>query len=308
MDMNRFLLLQLRIFVACLGRMWRARLTTLFTVSSVGLVLSLPLGLYFLSVNLDSVSRLANSTPEITIFVSDKATDDLVAELTDNTRRLPEVDQVRIISADEALDEFKSITGIETIIKYVPENPLPTVVIVQPLEAYSSPAEIQQLVNTLRNLEWVDAVEFDLAWVRRLHSFIGLVNTIFTLVSILLVFAAVLLICNMTRLSVFSRQDEIIVINQVGGTDAFIRRPFVYIAVMQSLMGVAVATAVVEGIRLILVPRVVQLAQLYSSDFGLTSMSWEIWLTLTVSVGAISWLASRITVRVCLNRLTASKN
>ena len=119
--------------------MWRARLATLFTVSSVGIVLSLPLGLYTLSANLNSASEFVKSTPEVTIFVSKNASEDSITELSASIHQLPEVNQVSVITADEALEEFKSITGIESIIEYVPENPLPTVFIVQPLELNSSP-------------------------------------------------------------------------------------------------------------------------------------------------------------------------
>ncbi len=288
--------------------MWRARLATLFTVTSVGIVLSLPLGLYTLSVNLESATNFVKSTPEITLFVSKNASVDSVTELSTSIQQLPEVEQVSIITADEALEEFKSITGIESIIEYVPENPLPTVFIIQPPDSNSSPNDIQRLATTLRELELVDAVEVDFEWLRRFYSIIGLVNIVFTIVSILLISAAVLLICNTTRLSISSRQDEIMVIDQIGGTRSFIRRPFVYIAVIQSLLGILIAAAIIEAIRLTLDPYVAQLAELYASPFRLTGLTWQLWLAITLSVCAISWIASRITVKICLYRLAAQKN
>lgn len=303
--MTRFFFLHLQTFVSCLGRMWRARLATLFTVTSVGIVLSLPLGLYTLSVNLESATEFVSSTPEISLFVSKNASADSVTELNTSIRQLPEVNQVSVITADEALEEFKSMTGIESIIEYVPENPLPTVLIVQPTDSNSSPNEIKRLATTLRELELVDAVEVDFEWLRRFFSIIDLVNIVFTVVSVLLISAAVLLICNTTRLSISSRQDEIMVIDQIGGTRSFIRRPFVYIAVIQSLLGVAIAAAIIEAIRLTLEPYVAQLAELYASPFRLTGLTWQLWLAFTLSVCAISWIASIITVKICLYRLTA---
>ena len=98
------------------------------------------------------------------------------------------------------------------------------------------------------------------------------------------------------------------VIDQIGGTGSFIRRPFVYIAVMQSLFGVAVAAAIVEAIRLTLEPYIDQLADLYTSPFRLTGLTWQLWLAITLTVCTISWIASRITIKICLIRLAASKN
>ena len=306
--MRKFFLVQLRTLVASLGRMWRARLSTIFAVASVGLVLSLPLGLYTLSINLNSITTMVDSTPEITIFVSDDAGEQSIEELETKVVDLPEVDQITVISADEALEEFKTITGIESVVKYISENPLPTVLIVRPAEIQAGPSEFEQLVDTLRKFESVEAVEADFEWIRRLYSIVGLANAVFVVVSILLVVAAILLICNTTRLSVSSRLNEILVIDQIGGTKAFIRRPFVYIAVLQSLMAVLLSATIIEGVRISLEPHITQLAELYNSPFRLVGLPWQSWLTVTLMVCAISWVASRITVHICLRRLYATNS
>ena len=191
---------------------------------------------------------------------------------------LPEVDQITVISADEALEEFKTITGIESVVKYISDNPLPTVLIVRPAEIQAGPSEFEQLVDTLRKFESVEAVEADFEWIRRLYSIVGLANAVFVVVSILLVVAAILLICNTTRLSVSSRLNEILVIDQIGGTKAFIRRPFVYIAVLQSLMAVLLSATIIEGVRISLEPHITQLAELYNSPFRLVGLPWQNWL------------------------------
>ena len=301
------MLLRLQTLVSCLGRMWRTPFPTIFTVACVGVILSLPAGLYMMSVNLLPVTGILKNTPELTMYLSKNANDDLSARLFDQVRNLPQVHHVRLVSADEALEDFKQLTGLDTIIQYVPDNPLPTVIIVQPYEKYANPTDFQQLADKLRGFELVDAVEVDLQWVKRLYKIIELARIGFTIVSVLLIAAAILLICNTTRLSIVSRYEEIKVIDQIGGTRAFIRRPFVYIAVIHSLLSVAVALAIIEGIRMFLKEPISELATLYSSDYQLSGLSPLTWLGAVATVSILSWLASRTTVHIYLRRLKSSQ-
>ena len=114
----------------------------------------------------DSRRRNIEEYPELTMYLSKNANDDLSARLFDQVRNLPQVHHARLVSADEALEDFKQLTGLDTIIQYVPDNPLPTVIIVQPYEIYANPTDFQQLADKLRGFELVDAVEVDLQWLR----------------------------------------------------------------------------------------------------------------------------------------------
>ncbi len=306
--MFRYFKLNLQTLVACIGRMWKTPLATLFTIVCVGIILSLPSGLYMLHVNLSSVAALVNSTPEITVFVAQEATEDSIDQLSGQIRNLPQVRQADVITADEALEEFKQTTGLESIVEYVQDNPLPSILVVQPAESHYEPVQLQQLVDDIRAYEIVDAVEVDLEWVRRLHSILGLVQTLSVVVSALLLMTAILVVCNTTRLSISSRLDEIMVIEQIGATRAFIRRPFVYTAVLHSLMSVAFAAAIMEGCRAIFADQIRDLASLYSSGFQLIGISWQAWLIIAVLVSLVSWIAARITIRICLRSLAASRN
>jgi cell division transport system permease protein len=77
------------------------------------------------------------------------------------------------------------------------------------------------------------------------------------------------IIGNSIRLAIHSRREEIIVVKLVGGTDAYVRRPFLYFGMLQGLFG-----ALVAGIMLIigfwwLGGSVENISQLYGSHFVL---------------------------------------
>ena len=301
--MREYLTGHLQTFVSCLGRMWRAPLPTFFTVAVVGIILSLPIGLFVLAENLKTVTNLWQGNPEISIFLSTETSENSAMELRERVQRIPEVENAHLIPASVALEEFKEITGLESIIEYVSDNPLPAVIVVRPRSEFTLLTQMQLLANQLRELEHVDSVQIDLEWVQRLHALIELLRIAFSIVSVLLILAAIMLICNTTRLSITNRLEEITVIDQVGGTRSFIRRPFVYIAVIHGILSSAVAGSIITSIVALMKNPVTKLATLYSSDFQLTGLSWTIWGTVVAASAVLCWLAARITVNLYLRKL-----
>jgi cell division transport system permease protein len=111
----------------------------------------------------------------------------------------------------------------------------------------------------------------------------------------LLALAVLLVIGNTIRLLIENRRDEIIVMKLVGGTDAFVRRPFLYTGIWYGLAGGLIAWLLVEVTLWWLAEPVGRLASLYHSAFqlqrlGLTNALWVI--AAAVGLGlAGAWLA-----------------
>ena len=72
---------------------------------------------------------------------------------------------------------------------------------------------------------------------------------------------------NTIRLQILTQRDEIEVSKLIGATDAFIRRPFYYLGLLQGLAGGLLALAVVAAALALLNREVRALAESYGSDF-----------------------------------------
>jgi cell division transport system permease protein len=81
----------------------------------------------------------------------------------------------------------------------------------------------------------------------------------------------------------------------IGGTDAFIRRPFLYTGLWYGLFGGLIATLLIETALLLLQGPVQGLADLYHSGFSLQNLDFATVLTLLAAgtlLGLLgSWLA-----------------
>ena len=82
-----------------------------------------------------------------------------------------------------------------------------------------------------------------------------------------------LAVASTIRLAIQSRTDEIIVIRLVGGTDAYIRRPFLYKGLLVGFSGALVAIIFLTVSVIWLNTSIQVLASLYESRFALHGLS-----------------------------------
>ena len=85
----------------------------------------------------------------------------------------------------------------------------------------------------------------------------------------MVIFGVVLILGNTIRLAIESRRDEIVIVKLVGGSNAFVRRPFLYTGLWYGVGGGVFAAVLVSAGLWFLSAPVEQLAALYGSDFGL---------------------------------------
>jgi cell division transport system permease protein len=92
------------------------------------------------------------------------------------------------------------------------------------------------------------------------------------IVTLLLGLGVVLVIGNTIRLEINNRSVEIEVMKLVGGSDGFIRRPFLYLGFWYGLGGALIAALMIAGALALLRSPASALAELYGSDFRLAGL------------------------------------
>jgi cell division transport system permease protein len=105
----------------------------------------------------------------------------------------------------------------------------------------------------------------------------------------LLALAVAIVVGNTIRLEIGSRSAEIEVTKLVGGTDAFIRRPFLYLGLWYGLAGAVLAELLILATLLLVGPPVRDLAALYGSDFALSGLSVRESMILLAGGAVLGW-------------------
>lgn len=287
--------LHAQVAVASLGRLYRTPFSSVLTTAVIAIALSLPSGLLVLLDNLQRLNTSWDGSSSISLFlkpsISDARADTLAQELGD----WPAIAKVRSIHRDQALAEFREFSGFGEALEALDDNPLPGVLEVRPKTDDTTDQDIETLLDELGRLPEVELAQLDLQWVRRFNVLMDIGRRGVLVVGALLALAVLLIVGNTIRLDIQNRREEIEVSKLIGGTDAFIRRPFLYTGLWYGLLGAALAWIVVTlGFWLIDAPAR-RLAGLYDSSFLLSGLSWSgTGLLLLTGIGlglAGSWLA-----------------
>jgi cell division transport system permease protein len=110
-----------------------------------------------------------------------------------------------------------------------------------------------------------------------------------------LILGVLLILGNTIRLAIENRRDEIVIVKLVGGSNAFVRRPFLYTGLWYGVGGGAFAAVVVALSLWFLREPVDNLALLYESAFRLNGLGVMGALNLVILGGLLglagAWLA-----------------
>ena len=294
-----YLLRHLQVLFDTLGRMWKAPWPTLMTLAMLGIAMALPLVLHKVVDSLAGTAGQWSNRPQVSLFLNippgDGEMDRKAVEFGRRLLQIPAIDDIQYIPPDEAITEFKRVSGFGAALDNLPENPLPPLLVVYPDPAQEV-AQIQALVTQLAAREEVESASFDQLWLQRLSAILALFERGVAVLAVLMAVGVVLIISNTVRLGIAARADEIEIIDQVGGTRAFIRRPFLYFGALQGLFGALLACAIGNAGLYLLGKPVAMLAALYESSFRIEWLGVSLSVEVALSAAFLGWLAARVTV------------
>jgi cell division transport system permease protein len=263
--------LQSALFAA--GRLARSPLATAFTVLVIAIALTLPtaLGLAIISVR-EATGDFANAV-DVSVYFRQDVPLEKARQLAGSLRQRSGIASVELVSADDALKSFREQSGFGDALDALGSNPLPHALDIRPEAGATDPERMASLREFLAAWPEVELVQVDSEWVLRLNAILQLLRGIVTGAAVLLGVGVLAIIGNTVRLEIYNRRAEIEVTKLVGGSNAFVRRPFLYTGLFYGLGGAALAALLVLlGLSLLNAP-VGRLAQSYGSAFRLLTPS-----------------------------------
>lgn len=278
-----------------LNRLLGTPLPTAMTVLVIAIALALPVGLYVLLKNAQALSRDWDGNAQISLYLKLSTSESAGLSLANRLKQRTDVAKAQYISRDQALQEFKVLSGFGDVLMELDENPLPAVIVVYPQARDLDQAEVLQ--QDLAILPEVDSAQLDAQWVRRLHAMLDLAERFVWALGVGLSLAVLLVIVNTIRLAIESRRDEIVIVKLVGGTDGFVQRPFLYTGFWYGLAGGIVALIIIQSVLFWVDSPVARLADLYSSTFALRGLGFGPTLALIFGSGFLGWLGAWWAVR-----------
>lgn len=279
-----------------LNLLCRKPLATMMTVIVIAIALTLPALFWVFADNLSQQTLHWQKGGHVSLYLK-KSTEAEQLRLLEQVRATPGVGHASLKSAAEGLSELTQQEGMQDIMRYLPENPLPSVIEVVPAVMIDSPASLDLLFRQLQALEYVEQGKLDMEWISRLHLILSVARHMAHAMMILLALAVILIIGNTLRLAIHNRQEEIQVLKLIGATDSFILRPFLYSGVWYALGGALVAVFLVNIFVLSLGEAVNQLVVVYQMHYPISGLSIRQILLLMGFAVILGWLGARLSVK-----------
>jgi len=267
---------------------------SLLTSVVIGIALALPLCVFLLLQNLQQLGASLQTDSAITLYM-DRASDSAQLEvLASQLQQRADIEAVRLVTPEAALAEFEAESGFADVLNGLDDNPLPPVLLVTP--ATSTAAEVTALRDELAGQSGVDEAQIDLEWLQRLNAVVSFALRLTYLLALLLGLGVLLVIGNTVRMTIENRRAEIVVVKLVGGTDAWVSRPFLYTGFWYGMAGGMVALALVGFSLMVLSGPVSRLVSAYQSDFDVIGLGISEAFLVLITAAALGWAGAWISV------------
>jgi cell division transport system permease protein len=273
----------LQALVAALGRLLRRPLGALLTTLVIAVALALPAGLWLLVQNARSATGDLATAVQVSAFLKVGTSVERAQELATAVRGQPGIATVTLITAEQGLKEFRERSDFGKALDALESNPLPHTLGIQPTTVQRDAAALERLRGTLAGWPEVEIVQADTEWAQRLAALLAVMRTLFLASAVLFGLGVLAVIGNTTRVEIAARLPEIAVTKLVGGSDAFIRRPFLYSGLFQGLLGGLLAVGLLAALLAALEAPVARLVSLYGGQFRLAGLAGEETLVLVLA-------------------------
>ena len=277
-------------------RLWQSPLANLLTWLTLAIALALPAALLLLLSQAQHLGQQVNQSSNISVFLAADVSREQGQLITGQLGSRADIAQATYISAEQALADFKASSGLEDILTSLTDNPLPATILIEPANTSLGPKAIATLTQQLRQQDPIDQVLVDMEWLDRLQALLDTSERFTYSLALLLALGVLLVVGNTVRLQIESRKQEILVIKLVGGTDAYLRRPFLYAGLWAGLFSALIAWVILQLGVSYLHPPLLLLAQSYQSDWQLQGLSWMGSFNLFVASCGLSVLGASLTV------------
>ncbi len=225
-----------------LRNMRQSPVLSLASVGTVALALAL---LAFFAIAVLNVQQLTSSWNEnlaIVAYLDDVPEEKVVKGWIKDVESYPEVDKVTFVSRKEAFARFAKRLGDDAdLIEGLGEDVLPASLEITLADDWHSESALTDVVERLRNDHRFEDLQYGQGWLEKLEAFLLLLRVSGSALGGFLVFAALVIVANTIKLTLYARQDELEAMAMVGGTSLFIKLPYLIEGALQGLLGGATA-------------------------------------------------------------------
>jgi cell division transport system permease protein len=175
----------------------------------------------------------SSEAAQLQLFLKPAANGREAEALLRSLRQDPAIAEARLITPEEGLAMLARAHALDGLLGELKDNPLPAVIELRPHSA----TDLEGLRTRLAGRPEVDTVQMDSEAVQRLRGLIDAGEQLTLIFLLILAPALAITVGNTIRLELERRTEEVRLLQLIGATHAFIRRPLLYAGAILGLGG-----------------------------------------------------------------------
>jgi cell division transport system permease protein len=206
---------------------------------------------FFSAIIVKKESESINQRNDVSISINDNATQAEIDILKSKIQSIGSVKSIRLVTKEEQLEKSKGEFGaiIQELEKQNISNPLQASLEIDLLDNSTKEAfdNIDAIVrsnefSTVVNLDSIDSQKNDIS--KRIKELLSFVNKFSIVITLCFMGVSILIIFNTIKMAIFSRREEIEIMQLVGATSRYIRGPFLVEGMIYGLIGGIILTII----------------------------------------------------------------
>ncbi len=179
------------------------------------------------------------------VYIKDDALKD-VKSLSRALKGMEGIKEVRYVSKDDAMRLLrKELEGMEGVLEGIRKEVLPASFDIRVKKEFVSPEGIGIIAARIKKFPWVEDIQYGTEWVERFASFVRFMEVWALIIGAFLTGATLFIIANTIKLAIYSRKEEIEIMEYLGADDWYIKTPFVIEGTVQGVCGGLLAALLV---------------------------------------------------------------
>jgi len=209
----------------------------------------LVLGVFLIiSVNVRKVVASLEGKKAVVVYLDPDAGQESRLRVEERLKEIPGVAEVRYVSPEEAWDKFTAEMSGEGLLEEIGENPLPPSFELKLTSESRRLEAIEGIASEVGSWDEVDEVSYGGSWIGQMDRLSKRLVWLNLFVGLAVALAVVAVVANTIKLTVLAKRDMIEIMKMVGASEWFIRMPFLYEGVLQTIGAAGVALAILYAV------------------------------------------------------------
>lgn len=290
---------KIRYFIRrAIRNMWQWPLLCSASILTMAVALATVATFFLVVVNIEQLAHSWTKEIQVVAYLEKAPSQSELPVLIKKLKQFPEVESVNYVSKDEALKRFRTRLGDDaSLLEGVSHDLLPASFELGLKVAFRNQAGIKKVIERLENTIDVEDLRYGQKWLERFNSFVGMLRFVGMVLGGFLLFAALFIVSNTIKLTLYARRDELEIMALVGATMRFIQIPFLLEGALQGLLGGVVSLFFLAVIFKLVIARSLTAFWLTPADFKLLFLTLDQQLVLIAAGVLLGVLGSLTSLR-----------